>query len=353
MKNNPLFWKPSLRSTIPFIFRFIFSIPILIILIISTTAYILIGSQSTKALVEQTHDRQLHLAVSGANTVSNFINLAGSSIVHTAKIIESSNENPQTYLTTFRQVWQNTPLVGISLLDKNGKIILLGNQITVPPETNDYNDRDYFIWATTAKQGEIFLGAPLKPRFGSKTNEFFVPIATPIFKNNTFDGVLVGSISVTELTNQYLVLLKFTDSTRIYLIDALGNMLYSPFPQIQGINYIEYLNNNPFPGSTMIATNLQSKAKSTSPGKLNTILPNAESKILTPFLIAHAPIFALNQHWTIAVATPTKDALAFVGPIYINQLGFLIVLFLVLLILIVRATKKRVYYEIAHEDKKK
>lgn len=343
---NKPFYITSLRTTIPFVLNFLISIPILTFIIISLIAYLLLGKQSTQSIVEQTHNRQLELAISGAKSITQLIDLVGTSLVSTANIISTSNSDPKPFVDSFNQSWENSPITSASILDSKGNILYINDTINIRDLPN-FQNRDYFIWAQTASPGAVFVGQPVKPKFGTNQDKFFVSIATPLTKNGQFDGVFVTSMDLSKLPNYYLDNLKFTNSTRIYLIDSKGNMLYSPFPQLQGINYLEYLEQNKFPGSELIKNTLQKYAGTPEAGKFNAILPNAETKIPSSFMISRAPITFDSQHWILAIATPTNDAVAFVGPIYINQLGLLITSFLILIVLIVRKTKQVVYKELS------
>lgn len=332
--------KPTqLIQSLSFLRRYLLSFPVLLILSLSIIVYIYFGKTSTQALVDQTHERQLHLASSGASTVTQFLKLSGSSLTNLAKTISTTDDNPEVHMRSFTETWKDTPLIATLLTDTQGTVRHRSRDTIDPSDLPSVANRKYFQWAKTAEEGKVYFDEPVIPVIGEK-DEYIIPIATPVIKNGQFAGVLVLRLSLKKLAEQYLTLLKFTDSTRIYLIDSQGTLLYSPFPDLQGKNYIKYLEENPFPGSSFIKDDLLKRATSTAPGKAQIILPDMEKKSLSPFLIAHAPIILENQNWTLAVATPVRDAVAYVGPIYISQLGLLITTFLVLIFLGIRTARQ-------------
>jgi len=239
----------------------------------------------------------------------------------------------QDKLDKFISTWRNTALVEAVFVDNKGRLLVVSND----PEYRslpsiDVSDREYFIWSQTARPGEIYLGLPILTRAGAFRGQYIVPVATPIFRNGQFVGTLGMAISVNNLAKSFLDPFKLTDSSRIYLIDTRGVLLYSPFPELQGIDYLEYLDEHPFPGSQFVRKELEKRAQSLESGTLQVILPNAETKFLSLMIIAHQPIVSESGHWLLAMATPLGPTLKLTAFPYIKQLlAVLILIFTFLL----------------------
>jgi hypothetical protein len=338
--DNQLTQKSSVKTL-----RWFFVFVAVFVLILSGSLYYVLNSGARQALVKQMHLREESVSKAGAQSISSFIKLFGNSIVLLADNPEiiSRGTKTQEVLNSFVEIWRETPINGILLVDKVGKTSLFSTKtgITTLAESTSVSDRDYFVWAKQAKKREVFIGEPIIPRVGNLGKQYIIPVATPIYKEGNFDGLLVSSILLTQLTKEYLEPLKMSEDTRVYLVSSNGTILYGPFESLIGKNYIQYLKDHPFLGSTVIASYLKQKAESTEPEKLDIVLPDEKKGGITRFLIAYAPIFYNHSHLLLAIAVPADEALTYIAPVYINQLGALIAGFLAILLLTIVFIKFR------------
>jgi len=314
-------------------------------LILSGGLYYVLNSSARKTLIERMHLREEVVSKAGAQSISAFIKLFGNSLALLAENQEiiSRGSKSQEVLDNFVETLSEAPINGVLFVDKAGKPLLISTKTEGVLEDGAVSlvDRDYFIWAKGAKKSEVFIGRPIIPRVGNLGKQYIIPVATPVFKEDAFDGLLVSSVLLTELTEEYLEPIKISDNTIVFLADSSGTILYSPFEKLIGENYIEYLENNPFLGSKVVGSYLREKLESVEAGKLDLALPDERKGGLTRFLIAYTPIFYNHNHLILAIGVPADEALAYIAPIYINQLGVLLVGFFAILLLTIAFIKFR------------
>ncbi|OGM17661.1 hypothetical protein A2V61_04060 [Candidatus Woesebacteria bacterium RBG_19FT_COMBO_47_8] len=321
------------------------------LVLFSTSAliYLGFGTSARAALIEQMLHREQVIARSGAHSIESFLNLFGISLN-----VLSNTTLTQENLDSFVDDWKETSITGVILTDREGATLANSTRSGESGVGVDLSDRDYFIWAKTAKKGEIYVSSPMLSRIGTSKGEYIILIATPIIKNDKFQGVLAGSVLLSELTWDYLDPLRISEATRIYLIDQDGVVLSSRVTRLIGVNYIDYLNSNPFLGSKAAAPTLKKALESKEEGKIDIVLQNENNLKLTRYLIAYTPVETDSgtRHWILAVATPINDALVFMGPIYARQMVAVIVAFLAVLALGIRLAKVIAYREASQKSSK-
>lgn len=316
-------------------------------------------------LVDQMLHREQVIARAGADSIEAFLELAGNSLILEARgprIIEVGG-NTQKELDNFIADWEDTPFVETILTDEEGEVLFVANREKTGTKTGvSVSDRDYFLAAKKAQPGEVFAGKPILPRLGAYEGQFLLPLATPVYKDNEFRGVLGMAILLSELNRTFLDPLKISQETKIHLVDKEGVFLATHIPELTGVNFFEYLEENPFPGSDLLIERFKAefeKAVEKEEGKLvYTRNELADKTNLRQWLLAYSVIHLegspgqseeTHQHWILAVETPKEDALAFYPPFYSNQVAALVfVLFFILtivmvLILALRMAKKESY----------
>ncbi len=330
-------------------------IPIVLFLVVSVSFRYFLEDQSKTSLKEQTLLREQVITRSGAKSIESFLKLAGNSIVLLAKdrhlIDISIDERTQTDLDDFISDWETTPIIGISLSDKDGIIQLIsGRAEAVEPETS-VADRDYFVWAKSAKKGEVFVGEPILPR-GISDPQFILPLATPVYQDGEFAGVLGAAVLLPELTKTYLEPLHISQGTQVYLASLNGVILHSPYPKLIGVDIINHLQKNPFPGSEAVVKMVEERLHKAEEGMVELAWPNLNNRTdFTTYLLAYSPVRFDSQAWLLAVATPVEDTLAFYEPYRIlKTVSFFIVLlsvvfFSAFIVLAIRITQKNAFWD--------
>lgn len=331
--------------------NFILILVVAFFITLGTLLYWVIGERTVASLSEQTLHRQQVIVRAGAKSIESFIELVSNSIslLSQRPDIYTLNEKAGGILESYISEWTNTPVVGVALVDKNGAVQFSQGKTGSGEKGIDVSDRDYYQWAKNAKEGEIHIGEPILSRLGAPKSKFVFTVATPLFREGEFNGVLAAGILINELTKTYIDPLKLSSDTRIYLIDDDGVFLRSPIESLVGENYIELLKETPFEGSEQVIYELTKAVSTRKESKLGITLPDERTGELTRFLISSSPVKLDGQFWTLAIASPLDEALKFYWPFQVSEIAVLLlfismtIVFSALLIYSVRETKRRSY----------
>jgi len=171
------------------------------------------------------------------------------------------------------------------------------------------------------------------------TPEYVIPLATPIYSNGEFAGVLAAAISLSDLSEKYLVSLKIVEHNEIFLLSNDGTLLHAPYDDLIGINFYEFLEKRPYPGSESLAKYAREKLEKKEKGSIKMIFPASPERKPTPMLTAYAPIEFNDAYWMLALAIPLDEALSFAMPFFINQLGTSIMILLATILFVIVVVK--------------
>jgi hypothetical protein len=337
------------------IYNSIFFLSAAFLLILAAAAFFIMSYQAKNSLVEQTLYREQLVARSGASDVSSFFDIISRSITIQADNPDVKNltVGVDNSLHSYISHWINTPYVSILLLDREGAVRCKVNNEVLTPICTSLADRKYFIWAETAKNGEVFVSEPGISRTGITKGKTIVTVSSPTFdKNGQFSGVLVGGVLLNDLTIQYLDPLKISDKTRVYLFNQDGMVISSPVDSLLGINYIDYLKGKPFLGAENVAKIFADAMGSGKEGKMDIVLAENSTNKLTRFLVAYSPVEIEGQKWFLAVETPVDDALIFLTPFYVRGIEIIALAFFAILIIGIRAAKIKGYSEGIEDESK-
>jgi C4-dicarboxylate-specific signal transduction histidine kinase len=269
--------------------------------------FIFFSKVSKDSLLEQVQHRQQLSVRMGSKLVENLINSVGKSI------LMISNNPTQEELDLFVDNWQSSGIVGITFLDKNGKVIKSSNILNLSDLGQDLSDRDYFEWTakSTSKTYKVF--GPILSKRGPSKGTYVIPIATAVFdKNQKFNGVLVSAVPLFNLSKDYLNDIKILDNSQIYLITKEGVIIFSDDQSILGKSYTEILSQD-FLGKSKVFSVINEKLEEPDESKFGLVIPNLTNKsILEPYLISMASIHANDQIWKIVEITPQKELNSFV-----------------------------------------
>jgi hypothetical protein len=311
-------------------------------------------NKALSVLIDQTYNKEELAVSSGTKSIHVFLEMAENSLLLLSRNPSVINQDSgiQKNLNDFALDWANTPLVSVARSDKDGKLIFMGNNVNLSSEAinNFYiNNRNYFDWAKTAKTGDVFLGKPQLARIKTSNFSFLIPMATPIYQGSKFDGVLVLAISLSKFTTDYLESLEVSPDYRVYLVHPDGTILATPSEQtgLVKLNYFEYLQDNPYPGSEEAAEAFAKAAASIDKGRLDVILYSTKKNRPDRFLIAYSPLFLNDNQWTLGVAVPFDDIQANFVPLKETSVFLLsiVVLFTlglsIMSILFIRTSQRR------------
>lgn len=269
-------------------------------------------------LAEKHLSNQEQTAVlSGANSIEKFFNFFGESLT----IFTAREDLSPSRLDSFIESWKETPIAGVIVTDTAGKVVANANRSGQPDLGTDLSDRDYFIWAKEGN-GQYFVSNPVLSRLGASKDKYIVVVAARVTKNGQFDGVLAASVIIDELVSKYLDPVKIFPTSRLYLVDNSGTIIVSPWPNLTGLNYFDYLKQNSLVKDADKSLGYLKQAVSNpSKGDFETDLPNEKKGGMTTFLVAYTPIFYNSDYskwWTLAMATPHDEVDRFATNIYIR-----------------------------------
>jgi len=289
---------------------------VIVLFVISFSFFYSFSVNRVKSIFVDQMYRQEELAISsGANSIHVFLEMAGNSLLLLSRNFSIVSQDPegQKILDDFALDWVGTPVLGAARFDKDGVLLFMSNNIDEFSNiTNDLvvHDRDYFIWAETATEGQIYLGKPLIPKVELSESQYIFPLITPIYNKEEFDGVLALAISLPKLTATYMEPLEVSPNSRVYLIHPDGTILAGPAESVElvGVNYFEYLRNKSYSGSEGALQRLTEAVEGLNQGKLDIILYSPIEKKPVRFLIAYHPVAFEEKQWTLGLAVPIDDA---------------------------------------------
>ncbi len=303
-------------------------VPGFIIFLLASFFYFFLVWRVSSTLTEQILYREELAAKAGSNSISIFIENLGFQLSIFASRPSIVTPNPQDTphaLKTLFEGMYSTPITGAILADSQGIVLYGFEKPGSLAGGEDISDREYFKWAQTAKNGEVYVGSPIISKVGFSNGRYIVPLATPVIKDGQFNGVLVTAFFIDELAAKYLDELKITGNTRIYVIGKDGIVISSPVEKLLGLNYFDYLKKSNLDGINKAIGKLQSALTSDTAGTIDLFLPNETKNgtIPTRFLVGYAPVEIKDSRWLLAIATPSTDTLASLYPLYFRDLGII------------------------------
>lgn len=264
--------------------------------------FIFFSKISRDSLLEQVQHRQQLSVRMGSKLVENLLNSVGRSI------LMISNNPTQKELDLFVKNWNSSGIVGISMLDKDGKVVKSSNILNISDLGQDLSDRDYYKWASKNVSKTYKVFDPIVSKRGPSKGTYIIPIATAIFDNaQKFNGVLVSAVPLTSLSKNYLNDIKVITNSQIYLITSEGEIIFADDQSLLGKNYTEILNQD-FLGRDKVFSIISQKLKENDESKFSLVIPNLSNKsVLEPYLISMAPIATNEQVWKMVAITPQKE----------------------------------------------
>lgn len=328
---------------------------LLIVVVFSITAVILVFNFSLKvaerSLFEQMLHREQVVAHAGALSLENFLEVVSNqvSLYSTRKNILSLSDLSDFDLQQFILTWGKEHLINEAvILDKNGKVIVNKNFSEIDDIGTDLSDREYFkILKVSNDPTKVFTSKPIISKVGATKGENIIVVSASIYDETEFKGVFAVAISISDFADKYLLPLKLTDDTRIYLISSDGNIIYSPWEQLLGINYFKYLEDKGYKDYKNVFNILSKILNDKTESKFDIYLPSEENFIPTRYLIAESPIsYRQDDSWMLVVAIPADKALDFMGPfisynsIFLYFGVFLVLIFSAFILTVVKIIKK-------------
>ena len=303
---------------------------LLAIVVLGATFYLVLGRGVESSVTRQLLDRQQTIARAEASNIISYFETFGNSVAVLAQLdsIERRDASTVRDMDTFVEQRRESGLIrGVILTDKQGVVRFNSNVLGTRDLGETLADRDYFIWAKDQTgKGKYFISRPVVSRLGATKGQTIVVVASPVYQNGKFAGVVAASVKLAPLAERFFGLMKISEQTEVYLLDGQGDLLYShSAPDTIGSKFAEL-----FPGNQTLSEEIEKALSATEEGQLQT----------KTHLVAYSPIILGTQSWLLIISSPAKEAVALATPFYVRLLALLILTSFTILLFGVIAIRK-------------
>jgi signal transduction histidine kinase len=320
----------------------------LFILIIIIFSGIKANHEVQDVVQKQFNEQQLLQSRQTASGIMAFLN-ERTIIIETLARHYPDNEHYPMFGEFINVYNQTTDIYSIQILDKSG-IVTLGY-----PEENTPLGYDIYEQKRGDPEAESVLVDTFERVKNSKQTVISRPIMllegelgifiwVPVYKNNTFDGVILAIIKISDISNR---LLQHNSSKFIYMIDDNGMILYDGSGRYNpGENSL----NKSGLGNPLLREIITNQINGNQ-GTGYYFEDDAGIKRL----VAYSPITWRNLNLSIAVTTPESEVDELISSVYKEQLKFVgisvgfILLATVLIIILLFRWNKALEIEVAEK----
>ncbi len=298
--------------------------------ILGAVFYFVLGRSVESTVAQQVVSKQQVIARAEASNIITYLQSFGNSVAVLAQLrsVGRHNADAASDLDTFvEQKRTNGIIGGVVLTDRNGVVQLNSNILGTRDTGSSLADRDYFEWAKTqGGKGKYFFSKPVVSRLGASKGQTIIVVASPVYQGNVFTGVVAASVKLQPLVDRFFGLMKVSDLTEIYVVDGMGELLYSnAFPDAIGSNISEL-----FLGDQAISGSIKNVLLTTKEGQFQT----------EKHLVTYSPIRIGTQNWFLIISSPTQEVINLSRPFYIHQAAILLVIAFTVLIFGALAIRK-------------
>lgn len=299
------------------------------LIILTTAAVLIFWNAFTKAehvLADRIKAREFILARAGALAIGDFFDTRKIKLLILADLPEIKSldqEKGRATTQKFIQEMKDRPLTSLGTTDKNGKIVWSENpQQQKVVEGVDLSDRDYFLWAKNQKKpGNVYIAQPVIARTGPAKDTWIIIMATPLFNQNQFNGILYAVISTKDLVEKYVTPLTVSPFSAQLILTEEGNVVAS--------TVAENTNLNIFQKNPDLADDFKNNKNGSAIAELSLAKDNPAKSIF-----GYAPIKTGNQSWFLLVSVPYGEVYTQMNPFSEAQNESLALLFIGLISII-------------------
>lgn len=333
-------------------FRLILAMVLITFSIAGVFLFWKVAERAEKAIVERIEAQELTLARSGALSITEFFQERKTELLLLAEVeaVKAGREKEgREVLANLVGQLEKGPLADVVRVNREGKALWVSNvENNREGEGVSLADRDYFIWAEEQKEpGEVFISEPIIARGGIKKGGWVVVVATPVFYQNSFNGLVFISFPVDDLTEKYITPLAFSSRTKALIITREGTVIGSNVPEAAGENVLTYPQQEDWQGREEyldMAREALTGKEGSQAHLYHLFAPyNRQVKLIT----AYTSVKINSQAWSLWISTPYEEAMRFFSPFRLNQIGgiiFVSVLVLILILTLIFGVR------IAHKD---
>lgn len=278
---------------------------LLLIIVLGTAFYAFSARGTRDKIAQQVMDKQKIISRAEVSNITIFFEKFGDGVATLAQInsVVRLNAEALNDLNVFMDQRRDSGIIGgVVLTDKEGIVKFNANVLRTSEVGESWADRQFFTWAKTeAKKGEYYISRPMVGRLGVVQDQTLIAVASPVYRNDKFSGVVASSVKLEPLFERFFGLMKLSDQTSVYVIDETGNIVFT--------------------NSNQQTTSYQSFKE-----KFEDLLSsNREGQFTTDkYLVAYAPISLGIQKWLLINFSPIQEAVEQAKPVYIPQTAMFI-----------------------------
>jgi hypothetical protein len=299
--------------------------------------YWLSGLLVEKSLVERVQDQELILAHSGEMAVSYFFQDKKTELLLLAEMAPVKRQDEEGGRKTLRsfidQVFEEEGFLTDAVrTDKKGIVLWAVNvEANREGEGISLADREYFQWASEQKQpGEALISQPIRGRGGLKKGSWALVMVTPVFNQNSFDGVLFLTFYIDELVERLINPLLLWPETTAQLVSGDGQVMASNQVDLVGKDIQDCLDVIESQTGRSVFSTPSSIIDGGSEGSLVHSCPADGPKTISAYASARIG----SQDFLLLVSTPYEKILNLSSPLRGTQVRWLIFDLIGLLLLI-------------------
>ena len=288
----------------------------LVIVGLGLSLYFILARAILPSRYQPLYKEQLLARAEAANLASFFQSFGNSiAVLGQAPSLDSRDTATVKIMDAFVEQWRGSGLVGgVILTDRDGVVRFNSNLLRVPDVGRSVADRNYFVWAKNqTREGEYYISRSTVSRLGASKGQTIVVVASPVFQNGTFSGVLGASVMLEPLTKRYLGLLRASESTEVYLIDQEeGRLLYSSVDlDATGSGVSEYFQKSSFLGNQLLAKRLRNAFSANKEGRVLAVFISPKTARLKIRLMAYSPVALGSQNWLLIMSSLPQEVFDF------------------------------------------
>lgn len=297
-----------------------FRLGLLTIIVLGAAFYLVLGRGAQDSVNEVVLRRQQTIARAEVSNITTFFERFGDGVATLAQTIsvETRDENVLQDLDIFMEQRKDTGIIGgVILTDKSGIVRFNSNVLGTRDIGASIAERNFFIWAKNeAKEGEYYISRPIVSTIGATKDQTIVAVASPVFRNSTFTGVLSASVKLQPLVERFFGLMKLSDTTKTYVVGENGDIIYTNSDSQNGYQ------------------TFKDKLK-------DALSSNEEGQFATPkYLVAYSHLTLGVQKWLLITSSPAQEIRDLTTPFYIRQTILFIVTSAIILLFATIAGRK-------------
>lgn len=287
------------------------------IVVLGAVFYLVLARGAQVSVTQQLLRQQQVIARAEVSNILTFFEKFGNSVAFLAQLnsIERRDAGATVqYLDTFVEQRREAGLIGgVVLTDKNGVVQFNSNVLGTSDLGGSLADRDYFLeLKTQGKKGQYFISQPVVSRLGASKGQTIVVVASPVYQNGAFTGVVAASVKLQPLVERFFGSMRISDMTEMYLVDGQGNLLYSNSNLVRdavGLSISEL-----FSGDQALSDSIKNTLGKAKEGQFQT----------EKHLVNYSPIIIGTQTWLLIISSPAQEVINLTRPFYVRHLSVFI-----------------------------